>query len=31
VDRTMAQFHVPDTAAMCELLEAVLALRRALA
>jgi trehalose-phosphatase len=31
VDRTTAQFHVPDTAAMCELLEAVLVLRRALA
>jgi trehalose 6-phosphate phosphatase len=29
VDRTTAQFHVPDTAAMCELLEAVLKLRRA--
>ena len=28
VDRTTAQFHVPDTAAMCELLEAVLNLRR---
>ena len=31
VDRTTAQFHVPDTAAMCELLEGVLALRRSLA
>ena len=30
VDRTAAEFHVPDTAAMCELLEAVLILRRAL-
>jgi len=29
VDRTAAQFHVPDTAAMCELLEAVRDLRRA--
>ena len=28
-DRTAAQFHVPDTAAMCELLEAVRDLRRA--
>src|SRR6185369_12766488 len=30
VERTTAQFHVPDTAAMCELLEAVLNLRRAI-
>ena len=29
VERTTAEFHVPDTAAMCELLEAVLNLRRA--
>jgi trehalose-phosphatase len=30
VDRTTAQFYVPDTAAMCELLEAILSFRRAL-
>jgi len=30
VERTTAQFHVRDTAAMCELLEAVLNLRRAI-
>lgn len=30
VDKTTAQFHVPDTSAMCELLESVLSLRRAL-
>lgn len=30
VERTTAEFHVPDTAAMCELLEAVLNLRRAI-
>lgn len=29
-DKTVAQFRVPDTAAMCELLEAVLSLRRAM-